>query len=83
MFKFVFKAEKEFRLDIEKFVRKSDNIEIEDDEVLADLIENDKGLWLVALTEDDDFGIINEKLYFLKILYNNLFFKNLTINLQK
>ena len=62
------KAEKEFRLEIEKFVRKSDNIEIEDDEVLADLIENDKGLWLVALTEDDDFGIINEKPYFLKIL---------------
>ena len=39
--------------DVEKFIRKEDGIEIEDDEVFLDLIKNDKELWVLAIGLDN------------------------------
>ena len=39
--------------DVEKFIRKEDGVEIEDDEVFLDLIKNDKELWVLAIGLDD------------------------------
>ena len=70
-------------MDIKKFVRKSDNIEVNDDEVLVHLIEKDKDLWLVALAKDeeeeeDDIGIIYKELHFLKSILIKFLLKSLT-----
>ena len=55
-------AEKEFKIKIEKFVRKTDGIEIDEDDILDDLINSDKNLMLIALQSDEQFGKCNDSL---------------------
>ncbi len=49
-------AEKEFKIKIQKFIRKSDGVEIDEDDILDELINSDKNLILIALQSDEEFG---------------------------
>jgi hypothetical protein len=49
-------AEKEFKIKIKKFIRKSDGVEIDEDDILDELINSDKNLILIALQTDEEFG---------------------------
>ncbi|CAF1000772.1 unnamed protein product [Brachionus calyciflorus] len=66
-------AEKEFGVKIEKFVRKSDDLDVDEDEVLQELL-NYEDNWLIAIEssekkenkEEDDEGFFGEELKKLK-----------------
>lgn len=49
-------AEKEFKIKIKKFIRKSDGVKIDEDDILDELINSDKNLILIALQSDEEFG---------------------------
>ncbi len=57
------KAGSKFGIEVDKFVRKVDGSEIEDDEVLAELMSAEKNLAVVALEDGDFYG------KFLNIIY--------------
>jgi hypothetical protein len=41
---------------VEKFVRKSDGSEIEDDDTYKELLNSRQEVWLIALEIDEDYG---------------------------
>jgi hypothetical protein len=51
------KTEVKFGIEVDKFVRKLDGSEIDDDEVLVELMSIEKNLELVALEDGDIYGI--------------------------
>ncbi|CAF0997419.1 unnamed protein product, partial [Brachionus calyciflorus] len=64
-------TENEFGIKIEKFIRKSDDLEVDEDEVLQELLNFDDN-WLIAIEskkddeEEDDEGFFGEELRKLK-----------------
>ena len=51
------KTEVKFGIEVDKFVRKLDGSEIDDDEVLVEIMSIEKNLELVALEDGDIYGI--------------------------
>ena len=47
-----------FNIVARKFVRKSDGLEIDDEDLFSELIHNKEEVWLVALENDEEYGKI-------------------------
>ncbi len=45
-------------------MRKSDGLEIDDEDLFSDLINGKDEVWLVALEADEDYGILNYFTFF-------------------
>ena len=41
---------------VEKFVRKSDGLEIEDEDTYSELLNSRQEVWLIALELEEDYG---------------------------
>ena len=55
-----FKVESQHEVKIEKFVRKNDGLEIDEDEILTELIRSKDECWLIALQSNEEYGIFSE-----------------------
>lgn len=53
----MFQAEAKLGFEIDKFIRKSDGSEVDDDDVLNHLFTEEKELWLVCLANGQEYSL--------------------------
>ena len=58
-----FKVENKLKIRVEKFVRKSDGLEIEDEDTYSELLKSREEVWLIALESDEDYGKFYSYIY--------------------
>ena len=53
----IIQVENKLEIKIERFVRKIDGIEIDENETFMELLKSKDECWLIALQPEEDFGI--------------------------